>query len=96
MRNVTVLPQRVPEYVRDPHVRERVEKRQCGVCKHAGSDPDGGFCAHPTSVDATKGFCWSWNTARHDGRPCGPTGALFEPMPQVRMIALGLLEGRHD
>ncbi len=58
-------------------------ERDCNVCKYAGCDPDGPYCAHPKSFEQTmfgRGFNMMRNATLHTSTAvCGPDGKLFEP-----------------
>ncbi len=68
-----------------------VRDRSCQGCKFAGSDPDGGYCALPKSLEVSSGFGRSWDAARRDPEICN-NGEKFVPMDHDRAKALGIMQ----
>ena len=69
-----------------------MSEKMCNTCKHAASDPDGGYCTHELSQNKGNIFGLSWRAARRHGAFCGPNGDHWSKMPVERMVELGVLK----
>lgn len=51
---------------------------KCLTCKSSAADPDGAYCGHPKSIEASAGYGQGITLARSDRGVCGPDAKLYE------------------